>query len=462
MASVVINGGHSGCSSYIRAAIMRNYFYKLLFSYLSLYIFKKDKVVFVNPPTDRLFKKFQQCRVVYTKDKDIKHGSKATIDLDQIAEFDPDFVVVDGYLHYDEDILETLSLLHRHCTSETRLLVVYYNALWKPLLVLASALRLRDKHRNVNWVSPEDIQNFFELSNFQAVRNETRVLLPINIPLISWFVNKYISQLPICNIFNMVNLAVARKLPVQSSMEKLSGASVSIVVAARNEEGHIDEIIRRIPTLGPDDELIFIEGGSTDNTWQKINEAYEQHKDRINMQIAQQDGKGKGDAVRKGFDMAKKEILMILDADLTVPPEDLPKFYHAIVSGKGEFINGSRLVYPMEKKAMRFFNLIGNKFFALAFSNILGQRFKDTLCGTKVITRKNYQKLAEHRSYFGSFDPFGDFDLIFGAARMCLKIIEVPIKYRERSYGDTNISRWRHGVILLRMVAFASKKLKFI
>jgi glycosyltransferase involved in cell wall biosynthesis len=178
--------------------------------------------------------------------------------------------------------------------------------------------------------------------------------------------------------------------------------------------------------------------------------------------IAQQEGKGKGDAVRKGYSLATRDILMILDADLTVPAEDLPKFYRAITEGKGEFINGSRLVYPMEKEAMRFFNILGNKFFAMGFSFVLGQRFKDTLCGTKVLTRDNYWKLAAHRSYFGDFDPFGDFDLIFGAARLGLKIVEVPIGYKERTYGSTNIQRWKHGVILLRMLLFAANKFKFI
>jgi glycosyltransferase involved in cell wall biosynthesis len=234
------------------------------------------------------------------------------------------------------------------------------------------------------------------------------------------------------------------------------------VVAARNEEGNIKNILDRIPKMGPDDELIFVEGNSTDNTWIKILELSKEYSSKLNIKTAQQAGKGKGDAVRKGFSLASKEILMILDADLTVPPEDLPRFYNAIKDGKGEFINGSRLVYPMEKEAMRFFNLLGNKFFALAFSYVLGQRFKDTLCGTKVISRENYKKLEKNRNYFGDFDPFGDFDLIFGAARMGLKIVEVPIIYRERTYGTTNISRWKHGVILLAMLIFAARKIKFI
>ena len=245
-------------------------------------------------------------------------------------------------------------------------------------------------------------------------------------------------------------------------MKTRPNPSVSIVVPARNEAGNIDSIINRLPKMGPDDELIFIEGGSKDETWSRICDAQAQYADVKNIVVARQDGTGKGDAVRKGFALAHNEILMILDADLTVPPEDLPKFYMAITSGKGEFINGSRLVYPMEKRAMRFLNLVANKFFAVAFSFVLGQRFKDTLCGTKVISRDNYRRLARHRAYFGEFDPFGDFDLIFGAARMALRIVEVPITYRERTYGETNISRWRHGALLIAMLGFAARRLKFI
>jgi len=189
---------------------------------------------------------------------------------------------------------------------------------------------------------------------------------------------------------------------------------------------------------------------------------YEKYKNQYDIKYTKQEGKGKGDAVRKGFAMATGDILMILDADLTVPPEDLPKFYNAIAAGNGEYINGTRLVYPMENEAMRTLNLMGNKFFSIMFSWILGQRLKDTLCGTKVISKQNYEKLIANRKYFGNFDPFGDFDLIFGAAKLNLKIVEVPIRYRARIYGDTNISRFKHGWLLLKMVFYAMNKIKFI
>ncbi|MCX7999818.1 MAG: glycosyltransferase family 2 protein [Leptospiraceae bacterium] len=423
---------------------MKKYFYKLLFKYVSLFCLEENSIT-----------------EIYGKSKFFSEWFKnyfQVSDLSQVTKIETDYVLLNGILHYEKDIQKFLEDLNQKIQDSTRVIIIYYSSLWKPLTKLANLIRLRETTPEQNWLANEDIDNLLLLSNFELVRREQKVLFPLYFPLLSNLINHYLAPLPFFRIFCMVNIAVARRIPKELKKDM----SVSIVVPARNEEGNIENIVRRIPKMGPDDELIFIEGNSTDNTWKKIQEVTSAYKGDLKIKIAQQDGKGKGDAVRKGFSLAEKEILMILDADLTVPPEDLPKFYKAIVQGKGEFINGSRLVYPMEKKAMRFFNMLGNKFFAMAFSFVLGQRFKDTLCGTKVISRENYLKLAKNRSYFGEFDPFGDFDLIFGSARMGLKIVEVPIAYKERTYGDTNISRWKHGAILLAMLVFAARKIKFL
>ncbi|MGB8353668.1 MAG: glycosyltransferase family 2 protein, partial [Chthoniobacteraceae bacterium] len=369
------------------------------------------------------------------------------------------YYVLNSCIHYEADIQTLFDKLRRVVPDSGRVVILYYSALWKPLASLATRLGLRSKLPEQNWVSHGDVTNLLNLSDFEVVRRDSKILCPVYIPVMSALLNHYLAPLPGFRLFNMVNIVVARPLP---GSEQKVRPSVSVVVPTRNESGNIDNILRRCPKMGPDDELIFVEGNSTDDTWEKILEATKSYTGPLRVLATQQSGKGKGDAVRKGFSLATKEILMILDADLTVPPEDLPKFYGAIVAGKGEFINGSRLVYPMEKEAMRFFNILGNKFFATAFSFVLNEKLKDTLCGTKVLTRSNYLRLAANRSYFGEFDPFGDFDLIFGAARLGLKIVEIPIHYRERTYGDTNIQRWRHGSILLRMLIFAAQKIKFI
>ena len=241
------------------------------------------------------------------------------------------------------------------------------------------------------------------------------ILFPITIPIIADFFDKLLVKVWPFSWFAMTNFIIARPEPNR----KISKPAVSIIIPARNEAGNISSIINRIPEMGELTELVFVEGNSSDNTFETIKSEILLHP-KINAQLIKQPGKGKGDAVRAGFDLAKGEILMILDADLTVPPEDLPRFYNALITGKGEFINGVRLVYPMEKEAMRFFNFLGNKFFSIAFSWLLGQPVKDTLCGTKVLWKRDYERIKAGRAYFGDFDPFGDFDLLFGAARLNL------------------------------------------
>jgi glycosyltransferase involved in cell wall biosynthesis len=281
--------------------------------------------------------------------------------------------------------------------------------------------------------------------------------LPLPIWLLADLCNRFLVKLWPFKYLALTNIIVAR--PRADSRAKLP--TVSVIVPARNEAGNIADIFARTPDMGEWTELVFVEGHSRDGTYMSIEAAIAQNPERC-CQLLRQTGTGKGDAVRLGFARAKGEMLMILDADLTVPPEDLPRFYEALCSGKGEFINGVRLVYPMEKQAMRFLNLVGNKFFSLAFSWLLGQPIKDTLCGTKVLWKRDYEAIDANRAYFGDFDPFGDFDLIFGAVKLNLKITDLPIRYRERTYGTTNIQRWKHGWLLLKMVMFAARRIKFV
>ena len=355
------------------------------------------------------------------------------------------------------DIEQTFKQLNEFCIPETRVVICYYNFLWEPILKAGEALGLKMPQNYQNWLSSEDIDNILMLSNFQVVKSESWLLIPKKIPLLSNFINRYLAPLPGLRALSLCRYIVAR--PVAHKHQ--NAFSTSIIVPCRNEKGNIEHAIQRIPSFCENQEIIFVEGNSTDGTKEEIKRAVSCYPDK-NIRLLVQDGKGKGDAVRKGFDAANGDILMILDADLTVPPEDLPKFYVALSDNHGEFINGCRLVYPMEKQAMRFLNLLGNKFFSLMFTWILNQRFKDTLCGTKVLFKKDYENIKKNRAYFGEFDPFGDFDLIFGAVKQNLKVVEIPIRYQERTYGSTNISRFRHGWLLLKMTAFAYKKIKAI
>jgi len=344
---------------------------------------------------------------------------------------------------------------------KTRIILNFYNNFWRIPLGVVNRLDLGANLLEQNWFSPGDIKNLLRLTGFDVINVRSHILLPYKIPFVSSILNRYLVHLLPFSLFAFTNIIVARPSPGLDNIEPLKSPSVSVIVAARNEEGNVHNIIKRVPEMGRETEIIFVEGHSQDNTYEAIEKAMPMYPEK-KCRLFRQTGKGKGDAVRLGFDKAEGEILMILDADLTVPPEDLPRFVNALISGKGEFINGVRLVYPMEDQAMRFFNILGNKFFSIAFSWLLGQPIKDTLCGTKVLYKQNYELISKNRSYFGDFDPFGDFDLLFGAARLNMKIAELPIRYRERKYGSTNISRWRHGWLLLKMVVFAAKRIKLI
>lgn len=379
------------------------------------------------------------------------------LSLDESQKFD--FILISDSLGYLEDIQKCFIEIKRYTTPETRIILTYHNFMWQPLLNLAEKLHLKTPQQRLNWLNAGDIQNLLNIEGYEVVKRGKRLLFPFYVPLLSELLNRYVGNLPLFNKLGLIQYVIARVAVPPASVGSMS---TTVVIPARNEFGNIENALKRMPRFGSHVEIIFVEGNSTDETLKEVKRVCETYQHDWDVKYAVQDGKGKGDAVRKGFAMAKGDILMILDADLTVPPEDLPKFYDAISSGKGEYINGSRLVYPMEDEAMRPLNIIGNKFFSIMFTYLLDQRLKDTLCGTKVLTRKNYQKLIANRSYFGEFDPFGDFDLIFGSAKLNLKIVEVPIRYRSRSYGDTNISRFRHGVILLKMVLFAMNKIKFI
>lgn len=368
-----------------------------------------------------------------------------------------DYVLINHIFSEITDIQEFIKILKKYTKEDSRIIVLYFNYLWKPLLTIGENLGLkRPQNYEPNWTSKADIDNFFSLESFDKVKSGRKFLIPYNIPLVANFVNKYISPFPIINSLSFINYSIYRPL------KKEKNYSVSIIIPARNESGHLKGILKKIPKFGIKQEVIFVEGHSKDDTYEVIKKEINKYKGSIAPSLYKQKQKGKGDAVRLGFSKAKNEILMILDGDLTVGPEELPKFYHSISKGQADFIMGSRLIYPMEKEAMRTLNILGNKFFSVAFTFLLDQKIKDTLCGTKVLFKKDYEKIIENRKYFGNFDPFGDYDLIFGAAKINLQILEIPIRYKQRKYGKTNISRFTHGWLLLKMVLFAAKKLKFI
>ena len=354
-----------------------------------------------------------------------------------------------------DDCQTMFEALHGLCNRETRIIVVYYSHLWEPLIRLAELIGWRAKQAEQNVFSPADIHALASLSDLEVIKAECRLLSPLRLFGIGSLINRFISILPLIRQLSLRHYSVCRSL--RQTQDNVRSASV--IVPARNERGNIEAAITRMPRFCDDLEIIFVEGHSSDGTAMEIKRVAEAYSN-WDIKVMTQPGKGKADAVFTGLNAARGDVLMILDADLTTPPEQLPKFWRAIASGKGEFINGTRLVYPMEEGAMQFLNLIANKAFSIIFSWLLNQRFTDTLCGTKVLRRSDYKRLLAGRSYFGDFDPFGDFDLIFGATKLNLRCVEVPIRYSARAYGETQISRFRHGILLIRMVIFAFFRIK--
>lgn len=369
-----------------------------------------------------------------------------------------DYVVMSDVIGSFADVWTAFRHLSALCHSETLVFVTHYNYLWAPVLRLAERLGLSTPQPLQHWLPPRDIDNLLRLNGFKVTRSDYDILLPIYIPGLSYFCNRFLARLPVLRKLCLIQYVSARLEPAAPPPKE---RSVSVMVPCRDEAGNIQALVDRLPLMGSSTEVVFVDGASTDGTVERIEEAMRRPRPGFTYKLVHQGGKlGKADAVRKGFEACTGELLMILDADLSVAPEDMPKFYTALAESRGQLINGSRLNYPMEDQAMRYLNSIANHLFGLAFSWLLGRHIRDTLCGTKALSKANYERIKEQRAYFGDFDPFGDFDLLFGAAHLELDIVEMPVRYRNRTYGETKISRFRHGLLLLRMVLFAFLRIK--
>ncbi|MBD2315410.1 glycosyltransferase [Phormidium tenue] len=374
-----------------------------------------------------------------------------------------DYILLANTISYVGDIQMVFTNLSKMCHSSTRVILTFHNPGWELFLRLATFLKQRMPVSSLNWLNLEDIENLFNLAGFEVIKHGKRCLFPRNIPLVSYIVNKFIAPLPIFNQLCLTEYIIARpRISTYESQENARELTCSVIVPARNEAGNIESCITRMPRLGKNTEIIFVEGHSSDDTWEEIQRVQNKYQDKWDIKICQQTGKGKGNAVREGFAMAQGDILIILDSDLTVRPEDLIYFFNAVASGRCEFANGCRLIYPVSEDTMPWLNRMANRFFAWLLSYLLNTKIKDSLCGTKVLKKIHYERIAQNRSYFGDFDPFGDFDLLFGAAKLGLQIQDIPVRYMPRTYGQSNIQHIKEGLVLLKMCLYAAQKIKFI
>ncbi len=402
----------------------------------------------------------EMLRIARSRYPDLRFIHADVLDLDVGESFD--VIILSDLVNDVWDVQSAFEVARRHALPHSRLLLNFYSHVWQLPLQAAGRVGLASPKLGKNWITREDADHLLGLAGFETVRHFTELLWPVRTPLLDTVCNRYLARLWPFSMLALSHVMIARPRPNRPvAGAHASDLRVSVIVPARNEAGNISAIMEAVPEMGAGTELIFVEGGSTDDTYEVIRRTIEEHPQRTAM-LLRQPGRGKADAVRAGFARATGDVFMIYDADMTVPSDDLVRFYRALRDNVGEFINGSRLVYPMESGAMQYFNLVANRLFGLTFSWLLGQSIKDTLCGTKVLSREHYEQIAANRSHFGDFDPFGDFDLLFGAANLNLKIVDLPIRYRERTYGSTNIDRWRHGLLLLRMVAFAARRIKFV
>ncbi len=396
------------------------------------------------------------------KDLDFIHGDIADVKhlIKKSIKFD--YIILSDTIGYLQDIQTTLEQLHIYCNKNTRIILSYYSPLWSPIFSLATLFKLKMPDIQTHLLNLTDIKNFLTISNFEVVRTEKKILTPINLLGLRRIINRFLAPLPIFSFFCLRHYIIARSIP---EAKKQLPSSSSIIIPCKNEMGNIEGAVKRIPKMGNKMEVIFIEGNSSDGTWQKIQEIQKKYNSKQKSFIIRsykQNKKGKAEAVFYGFEKAKNEVLFILDGDLTVSPEELNKFWKKIASGDAEYVNGSRLVYPMDDKAMQFLNFIANKIFSILFSWLLSQKYTDTLCGTKVLTKDNFLRIKKKNKDLGDFDPFGDFFLIFGSSRLALKMCEIPIRYKARMYGSTQISRFSHGLMLIKMVIFAFFRIKAI
>lgn len=333
------------------------------------------------------------------------------------------------------DIVNSFRSLKKMCIRHTRLILYTYNDLWKPILKLAERCGIKWKTHDPNWLSEYDLRNALHLAGFEWLKTYRIILLPIPIPIVSYFFNRLVARLPGAERLCLINVLVARQSPKPIAPEDVS---ISVIIPCKNEKGNIRSTVERMPDMGKYLELIFCDDNSTDGTADKIIECKKIYPNK-NIKLIHGPGICKAENVLEGFRAATCEVLMILDGDLTIMPEELPQFLLALVEGKGELINGSRFIYPFSRSAMKFGNFLGNKLFSMFFSFMLDQRIKDTLCGTKVFWRSDWENMEKLHGTWGIKDIWGDYELLFAAAKLNLRIVDLPVHYQERIYGTTKM-----------------------
>jgi len=359
-----------------------------------------------------------------------------------------DRIILSNLVDYLSDIVGTLARVKEFINDYGLIILTTENPLWQPLMKLGSKLKLRMPDCPRNYVMLRDLKNIAELADFEVIKMGFEFLVPLRIPFLSSAINSIVAEIPFLRKMCLLQYIVMRH------RKRRQPLSCSVIIPCHNEADNIAECIQSVPPMGTFTEIIVVDDGSTDDTKLKV-EAIMKNDGRVRL-ISHEQRRGKGYAVRSGGEAAQADVIMILDADMSVPPEELPRFFEPIQAGRADFVNGTRMIYPMKGQAMRTLNYLGNKFFSLILSWLMEQHISDTLCGTKACLKKDYLKIRMGRC------AWGDFDLLFGIARLRKKIVEMPVHYQERVAGKSKMRVLKHGLLLMRMCFVGLYELKLL
>ncbi len=347
---------------------------------------------------------------------------------------DCDTVVISDIEHQLNPAKNLLNL-SRIVGDNTKIILLSKNMVWMILIKILKLFFSFSPKKN-NFLPSSYLDNLYSSCNLELIRQEKIIALPINIPFLTKIINR-IFRLPLLNFFCMSNIAILKKKIKNSSNHK--DLKISFIIPCKNEQDNIKVFEQKINENTEPDEYLFGDDNSSDKTSDEIDKLIEKLSDK---KIIKYNGPGicKSENVYKGIDLSSGDIIVIYDADHTVSFEDI-KFSVSIMKKTNvDFINCTRMIYPQKDGAMKFANFIGNTIFASLFSLLFKKKITDTLCGTKIFYKKDWEKIKENTSQWGMKDLWGDFDLLIGAYKNNLKITEVPVTYYERRENETKMT----------------------
>ena len=410
-------------------------FYKRHNNEIAKFIYRKESLHIINKKSkNKLIN--EDCEILFLDLNDSKLTSLSTINKKYQR-----IILTDVVENYD-DVFALLNIVSNLLTIDGKLIISSINTKYLILSRTLEFLKLKDSNENTSYIHVKKIRNITSGVGLEYQKFYTKQLFPFSFFYVGNVINKIMEIISF-----QLNLGIKTYIIFRPAIITNSKNSKSIIIPAKNEEGNLVELVSRIPKF-ENTEIIFSYGKSKDNTLKVMKQITQSNK-LFKFKLVKQTKNGKANAVWEALNVVENDLIAILDADISVDPETLSDFFDIIEKNNADFVNGTRLIYDMEKNSMRFLNRIGNRFFQFFISKIIKEALTDSLCGTKVFKKSYLNDLYFWQNIFGKKDPFGDFDLIFAAAYSGQKIVEMPIVYRERKYGTTQIARFKDGFKLL-------------